>query len=399
MTSLMLYPVDTQFHRTGLPFDVDLSGEAETFFPPTGRTIYGALRAHGLAAANLLRQGFDDPVYGTPIAKGSLALLGPVIAAKGEGGWTFCFPMPGDVTLDSEEETAVMLAPVREPEANTDLPAGLCRVGFSGHTRVESLESHWFLAACGTTNLRDYLDGSLAGTYGRDFGVSGEDLIRVEHRVGIKKAANRTAEDGYLYATPHHRMDPRFLYGEPGFWVGVNHVLPSGAVRLGGEARVARVAEGPQETDLPWNEAGLVGAVSNLILATGRFKVTLLTPALLQDEQGRPCPLPSEALLAELFGGGPAPLLRAAVVGRSVYVGGWDIRAKRAKPLHRAVPAGTVYFLEYDGWGQLAEQERQALAAKAMTLFHGNNGLQSGEDRKEGFGTSIVGGWDYVQVG
>ncbi|MBF0529347.1 MAG: type III-B CRISPR module-associated protein Cmr3, partial [Deltaproteobacteria bacterium] len=45
---VFIRPLDTQFHRGGLPFDAGEDTEADSFFPPFPRTLYGAFRAAGM---------------------------------------------------------------------------------------------------------------------------------------------------------------------------------------------------------------------------------------------------------------------------------------------------------------------------------------------------------------
>ncbi|GFP43398.1 hypothetical protein HKBW3C_02528, partial [Candidatus Hakubella thermalkaliphila] len=48
---LFIRPLDTQFHRSGLPFDAGQDTEVTGLFPPWPRTVYGALRAKGFHKA------------------------------------------------------------------------------------------------------------------------------------------------------------------------------------------------------------------------------------------------------------------------------------------------------------------------------------------------------------
>jgi CRISPR-associated protein Cmr3 len=38
----------------------------------------------------------------------------------------------------------------------------------------------------------------------------------------------------------------------------------------------------------------------------------------------------------------------AAAVGKPIYLGGWDMKARAPKPMLKGVPAGSVYYLRVD---------------------------------------------------
>ena len=83
--------------------------------------------------------------------------------------------------------------------------------------------------------------------------------------------------------------------------------------------------------------------------------------------------------------------LVAAAVGKPLAVGGWDMKTREAKPLRRAVPAGSVYYLRLSD--EVSGPDATVVAeafAKRFTL----NESVSDMDGEVGFGAALVGLWD-----
>lgn len=135
----------------------------------------------------------------------------------------------------------------------------------------------------------------------------------------------------------------------------------AGIVMLGGEQRLTRLAEGGPK----WP------TVPNLSVGPGRLlRLVLLTPAVF--EQGS---LPG----AFALGGGR---LVAARVDRPEVISGWDVKARGPKPVRRAAPAGSVFWVRLD-------EDVDAAAWISERWFKCISDDE--QDRRDGFGLCAVG--------
>lgn len=96
----------------------------------------------------------------------------------------------------------------------------------------------------------------------------------------------------------------------------------------------------------------------------------LVTPALFQDGWH---PQPAQ------LGGGR---LVAAHVGRPLSVSGWDFVRRGPKPSRRMVPAGAIYWVEFD---------TPDAAAQWAKDHHFRSISDDPQDRRDGFGLIICG--------
>jgi CRISPR type III-B/RAMP module-associated protein Cmr3 len=183
----------------------------------------------------------------------------------------------------------------------------------------------WFLRPAG---LRRWMAGEVPEA--QDF-VHGSKLWLDEVRTGLGlEETTRAAREGLLYTFGFVRLQRGVGIG---FEVAGSGLAPGGIVRLGGDGRTARLDKGPP---LPFAEPP--GPPSG-----GRFQLYLATPAI--SATGGYLP----GFAAESLSGRPAGVpcrLAAAAERRFSLVGGWDMAAGRAKPLRRAIPAGSVFWLE-----------------------------------------------------
>lgn len=205
--------------------------------------------------------------------------------------------------------------------------------------------------------------------------LTSKDLYSIEERVGIKRSPkNHTAMEGYLYYIDHVRLYP---------WVALT-VYVSGipdqvnlskikTVPLGGEGRLATVViseEDPVRILPPFprldcDEDGKL-----------RFFAMLLTPRWFED--------PRKVIL-----NGPTELAAekdvqvvSACIGKSMYMGGWDLKNREPRTSHPIIPPGSLWFYE--------AKESKELKTKLEKL-HG----ESLDIKKEfGFSQILIGRWE-----
>ncbi len=399
MKQLFIRPLDTQFYRSGLPFDAGHDSEVTSIFPPFPRTLYGAIRTQGLAATGVLNDINRWPSeYGTPTEHGSLSVKGPIIARlRGDSFMNSLFlPFPSDLVMQKADELLRFITPV-DPASNTQgwsgasNPVPLTLLGQTGLDEVEGLADEFFLPF---GFLVRYLTGALRNIRKRNLadGLK-KSLVVNEERIGISRdRVSKTATTGMLYKVSHSRFVDK--KEKTGFWMAVEkHAddFPSqGILQLGGESRAAAFQTLPEDTNKWWEIARQ--QVIDQIAATGRFKAYLVTPALFQ-KGWLPDVCDNIGMLPLSANGRNVPFqLTGFCCGRPPMVGGWDIQKKAPKPIKKAIPQGSVFFFKETGWENLDAVDRRAMVE---TLFNKYNfeSWCTGDSEKEGFGISLIGGW------
>jgi CRISPR type III-B/RAMP module-associated protein Cmr3 len=149
--------------------------------------------------------------------------------------------------------------------------------------------------------------------------------VALEHKT--KKAV-----EGALYSAEFMRLELEW-----GFvvWYEYDHSLDGGLLKLGGEGRGA-VANQIEDKILDFSN--ILGSINK----EKRFKLYVATPSYFEG-----CVPPADILQHRLDV--EQLELVAALPGKPVYVGGYDIALNREKPLRRWVQAGSVFFYQFDG--------------------------------------------------
>jgi CRISPR-associated protein Cmr3 len=396
-----LTPDDVLFFRDGRPSTQGDDHYLRSLFPPLPSTLYGAVRTRRLLDKEIELQGLDDAAtwsqrvdslqdeIGPWGGFGSLELRGPWLLRGDEA----LLPAPFDLALVleeptrnagnegelEEEDTPPRIATVlryRLPDAPPpagqwshalSLPALYERTGDAwrewktpSSEQEPELPAGWFLKPAG---VRLWMDGRLPepGHF-----VHARELWMDELRTGVGlEEARRSSKDGQLYTFGFVRLRPGVGIG---FETRGTVLKACGGVLLGGEGRTARLETGPP---FPVPDAPR--------LSGPRFRISFSTPAL--SATGAYPPGFPAASKAE-WEGYPCQLLSAIVRG-SMAVGGWDLARKRAKPLRRAVPPGSVHFLKASDPGA---------ANDLATKLHGSSRSDFAEEHlsRQGFGLTLV---------
>lgn len=365
-------PLDSWFFREARSAGATGGGELASVFPPPVRTVAGAVR-------NLIGQArdvdWDDflredgcPELKQQIGTGdhldALRLTGPYplwngqrlypaplyLLAKPEpepGKTEYGFLRPGDpVECD--------LGKVRLPVLSPPLPG------------AKPLENVWL--------DRDGLERVLRGEPPRRL-YRADDLYAEEPRLGIARDnRHRTAVEGLLYQTRHIRPQSELAIGVTVTGAPSEPYPERGLARFGGEGRAgAMTVREPQVLpSSPRTERGM-----GLLLV-------LLTHADFGDDRWL---LPGfgalegdiQAWRGELHG--VELVVHAAVLGKAVREGGWDLFSRQPRPVVSLIPAGSVYFCTVEGD-----------AATAIAALHGKH---IGHDTALGRGELAVGLWQF----
>lgn len=148
-------------------------------------------------------------------------------------------------------------------------------------------------------------------------------FIETEPKIGIKRTRiTKMAEDGNLYRVGFNRT------GSLQFCVlfkGLNDFQATGILKLGGEGKPIFVHSRISESSF---------TIPEFKPSSKKFKLILTTPAIFENGW-----IPS-------FVDNDKISLLSACIGKPQNIGGFDVALGQPKTMRKAVPAGSVYYLE-----------------------------------------------------
>ncbi|MCF8382797.1 MAG: hypothetical protein K9G39_04265 [Chlorobium sp.] len=346
--------LDTLFFRDGKPFSIGEESWAEGVFPPFPPVFYGALRTAYFAANNhefaKAGQEKDDPTLKLEIK--NIYLKSDVNSL---------FPMPLDCVKENgrDKNSYHLLESKKVNDFDCAVSNNSTQYVLSlpdGVSKGKTLE--------GINNM--LLDRMQLVSY-----LQSEKIIRAYHlkdfiskeaKVGIgrDRFTSSSADTGQLYRTNMSR--PATLYASLSMVVEFSglDLSRTSLIKLGGEGKSVSCSK----------DSCISIAFPKVNEESEEFfKIYLATPAIFKD--GWYPKLENVEILA-------------AAVGRSVPVGGFNLKSKYEdgkwkqfpKPLRYAVPAGSVYYCK----GKMLD---------AIGKYHGKT--ISEERGKEGFGIAYIG--------
>lgn len=359
-TWIAFEPQDVLFFRDARPFNAGEGTWARGIFPPTALPLLGALRNalwDNLAEAERQADHF-----------GALRALGPFLVERTGDDATAYFATPAGLLEDEIKESAggtpmgVRLVSRPLPDFSGWQRAREARASANGEAawvwqadqKASPRSQPWMRAAA----LREYLAGRIPT-------LKGTDLWGEEPRTGVARKATKTAREGHLFSVGFVRLKAR----EPGalaLVLGVRGLTPEVVgclpdrnapkrLRLGSEGRLARYYK---LDALPYLEAALLPPA---LEGQRSLLLYLLTPGVMGEGSRPTCFSAGHHALKS----GNRLHLRAVAADAPVPIGGWDLKARHPRPLHLAVPAGSVYALEADE-ALSAEDAKEVIAR-----FHG----------------------------
>ena len=339
-TNLFLEPLDVLYLRGNRLFQ-GAGAHGEALMPPWPSLAAGAIRSRMLADQEV---GFDsfargesikdprlDHTLGTPTKPGAFRIAVFVLArhnrrTKKNENIEPCTPLPVDVIVTDGEQLddAAYLVP-RELPLRTNgvlLKNPVLRT----IDRGKPISSLWLNG----DGWQAYLDGERITS---NHLLQSSSLWRLDPRLGIALGTNGTTEPSALYTA-----ETVALCSGVGFLVrieGADGLLPdAGLLRLGGDGRGSAV----NIVNVKWPQPDW-----ERIEQEGRFRIVLTTPGIFPQGWKLPgCTTEGWWSGSE----GTRAKLVAATVSRATVVSGWDLAKKRPKAAYRAVPAGSVYWLE-----------------------------------------------------
>jgi CRISPR-associated protein Cmr3 len=359
-----LVPHDVLFFRDGKPSTRGADHYLRSLFPPYPSTLYGAVRTRRLLDAGVALEGLNNDTWSARL-KGLETELGPwggFGALEIRGPWMV---RDTEALVPAPADLAIVLGKSEGPESADEAPrietVGRFRTGGAGERswshpldllfpflpegdgwrlwkaagageEPRSAAGDWFLTPRG---LAAWRRGGVPDA--ADF-VHRRELWRDEPRTGLGLDAHRrSGAAGMLYTFGFVRVERRVGIG---FEARNTELGQDGIVRLGGEGRTAALEAGP-----PFPSDGSQSGA--------RFSLCFATPAL-SAAGGYPpgFALDAEGKVLGALGGLPCRLV-AAVLPRFAFIGGWDLAARRPKPLRRAIPPGSVFLFEREDGGTL----------------------------------------------
>jgi len=364
---------DTLFFREARPMESVGAKPLEGRFPPTARTVAGAVRSVIGEAMQVDWQAYRD---GKATQQAVRDIIGAAeVDGIGKLELRGAFPMLGEERLypvplhllGKENHyvrlqcgTAVMcdLGKVYLPEKPASAKDDVHLQG------AKPLENCWLTVA----DLMRVLSGSSPEKI-----IQQDELFQAEARLGIAlDSGTRSATEGKLYQTVHARVRDDVSIGVD--VAGVPDTLKLDAVlRLGGEGRFAHVAS-TQVQALPLADKSKDAQGLLLMLCTaadfsGNWLPSGFMPVI--DKDG------ATVWQGEIAG--VKLTIQCAVLGKSQREGGWDMQRHQSRPAVSLVPAGSVYFCKVEGDLQHAVQQL--------------NGKKIGNEMTLGRGELAVGYW------
>lgn len=350
--------LDTLFFRDGKPFSMGEETWANGLFPPPPNVFYGALRS-------LYFSIFQNEFSQIDIMDETQKLVINSVEMFIDGKYRF--PCPMDIVKIKEEEdkyTFLKLSP--NPYLNSN-PLDFLLMPSNKNEIVESMEGSAYIRY---RNFKKYLSEGTAFPINQLNPVFEKDLIIDEPKVGIgRNNATFTTDEGKLYRVGMKRLKTSntsfdFIIDFEG--LDFKGQFPkAGFLKFGAENKSVHF-EIFDNDPFPPNQQEK--------FSSDKFKIVLSSPAAFKngwfpdflntDYQG-------------IFDEKPVKLITASV-GKQKFIGGFDMKKRKPKPMFKTVPAGSTYYLQF----QEGVHEVAVKKIKLPCL----NGLD-----KEGFGCAFIG--------
>ncbi|WP_434565323.1 type III-B CRISPR module-associated protein Cmr3 [Thermoanaerobacterium thermosaccharolyticum] len=346
---------DTLFFRNGRPFTMKNETWANSIFPPYPSTIYGALRSAYFSnhidefdKANTC----EDPTKDL--------IINDIFYRVNNENY---YQLPLDLVIakdedkDANNEYKISLLEYKSSEGFESSANPNINLLYSKE-EVESLNN----GLIADIYLSEYLDGNANKLKARSM----EECIKIESKVSI-------GIDDITHASGDRLLYIEDMIRPHGITICVDFSgidLPeSGFMKLGGEGKVSYY----------FTRKNVKSYIDKMNFSGNKFKLYLSTPAVFKNGW-LPGWVDKNTLEGDIFG--LRLKLKAAVIGRYIPVGGFDVKKREPKIMYKAVPAGSVYYFEV-----LNDN-----ACKIFKLLDGKS-ISEFDTAKEGFGICKIGRW------
>ncbi len=355
--SIQFTPLDSWFFREARPHGSVGNSELGSVFPPSVRTLLGAVRTlmgdtwfarHGGGehkdwrsfASNTALQaviGFGDNL-------GPLRVTGPFLQRDGQR----LYPAPTNLMVKEQDGKAHYFlldlgTPVHCDLGRVHLPCFPQKVpGLKEVVGSKPAEGYW-LTQQGYTAV-------LAGQAPQAKEVlASKDLFTEEPRLGIGRDNHRGGvQEGLLYQTRHLRLQADISVEIELHGITDSNLLPQDTVvRLGGEGRTAALHITPSAATAKLPQVDLGDKLHTLALYA-------LTPSLCATDL--PAGIPAGFVRSQHSGydcwtgqlAGQALRVLAVACQRPLREGGWDLAQHRARSVQSLLAPGSVLYVQSD---------------------------------------------------
>jgi CRISPR-associated protein Cmr3 len=312
---------DTVFFKDGKPFTMGEDTWASGIFPPPPSVFYGMIRTAYAAQNNI---SLVDIVEETKNLKISSILL--KYDYKDESH--LLFPYPTDLFQPKEKEhEEIKLMKLKANNIISNISAEKYPYVLSPETnkKVEDNFEKAFLD-------KDSFEQNYLQAKDDDIQIKkNSDIIEIESKTGISKNnySNQT-DEGKLYRVGMIRPKVKFLIEFSNL-----ELQKEGFFKIGAESKAAYYKT-ISENVIKFPE------IKNEYL-----KIYLATPAIFKNGS-----IP-EFIANGQYDSVDFELLTMAI-GKPKFIGGFDMKENKPKPMKKAVPAGSVYYLRCDKAKELA---------------------------------------------
>lgn len=356
--------LDTWFFRESRPMESIEEAELQSTFPPSIRTVAGAIRylvgeQHNVAWSDWYKADSypkvkkligDAASYG-----GTLRFSGPwLVRVLANGERERLYPAPAHLVAVRDEQG--VMSPVRllvgsphrcdlgDAVRMAEVPKPIAIAMAEQKKKLKSLDNFWVSAK----TLRVILSG---GNCDASDLIGSESLFDEEARLGISRNnLTRSVEPGMLYQTRHVRPRQQVKLEVDVTGLSSSDHPAEGVVRLGGEGRgaVYTVTES-------LNCAAELKGVTDVTEARGMM-LMLLTPSQQPEKiDNQYSPLPGfkqcETVQGTVWKGSLNDIdltLHCAIQAKELREGGWDLANNRPREVQSLVPSGSVYYMTVD---------------------------------------------------
>ena len=360
MTYIRLEALDTLYFGTGKPFTMGDDSWAEDIFPPFPSTVYGMLRAWYFKKN--MHHYYRAEENNDPTTNFKIHYYG--LESESNGEINPIFPLPLDIVENQTDESWERLKLMKQDLISSDDSAYKLSLDTNQMLtkKIRNTKGEYFLTG---EQLEAYLSGKTIE--GKPLKLS--DLLVNEPKIGISRN-RRNTEEKALYRINQTRPETRT--SRLRFVLGIdtgNNLKDDFFNRLGGEGKLAYTETLSEEYKGLKPDCPLVNRDNEVV------KMYLATPGVF--ENGEP-ELPDGVKIL------------AAATGTFQYMGGWNAKKKRPRPMYNVVPAGSAYYLSGN-----------AIALREfITKYHGKT-LKQAEDgfyQKQGFGLVYFANTNYKHI-
>jgi CRISPR-associated protein Cmr3 len=365
--------IDTLFFRDGKPFSMGEDVWAEGVFPPLPSVIYGALRsAYAFQQISKSKKTFEEAIS----ESSNLEIHNIYLVTDTQEA----FPFPQDLVKFKESQNGRKIYFLTKKEFQCSSSNSSTLLMLDESLKAEKLDE---LAGTGFLPKNDFEEYLLANkTEVKNVRKLSEHLTS-EPKIGIgRDNETRTTSgeaEGKMYRVGMQRLEKWSMNSRVRLVVvvsGLEDLENNSIIKFGADGKTAKYSIGTEYIfKLEAND-----------IQTNELKLYLSTPSIFQNTNEGKGILP-QWLIEKNFEGIYVELTTYAV-GKPQYIGGFDMKEQKPKRMFKAVPAGSVYYLQtktVEDARTLAEK----LQAQKSIAENGNEPTENFSE--QGFGKFYLG--------